>query len=388
MFEKAHGESIVVKKNSALKSIVNFVFPKGTNRRRLIRRMAKAWRRFVKDANDKRLAAALFYRRWRISIRRPDVSVAVPVYNAEPYMRRCLDSLQNQTLETVEFICVNDGSTDGSLEVLREYARKDPRFKVVDRKNAGYGAALTLGFKKARGEYVTTLDPDDWIELNAYERLIATARKFDCDMVKANYWEEGSGAAVKKELFKAFGYLTPFSPLEQPKILLTTPTIWAALYRRSFLIDNGLTLTERPGSSYQDAAFTLCCWMAVRSVVLMEDAFVHYWRNRADSATNSGGFVFAVCEEYELARAYLERNLPELSAVIPSFVAREIDTCRWNFNRIQPSERLGFCRRWASNLEYERDKGWLDEGNMSKLHRKIVQKLLSNPEDVAKLDRV
>ena len=377
-----------MKKNSALKSIVNFACPKGTKRRRFVRRMAKAWRSFAKDANDKRLAAALFYRRWRISIRRPDVSVAVPVYNAEPYMRRCLDSLQNQTLETVEFICVNDGSTDGSLEILREYARKDPRFKVIDRKNAGYGAALNLGFKKARGEYVTTLDPDDWIELNAYERLIATARKFDCDMVKANYWEEGSGAAIKKELFKAFGYLTPFSPLEQPKIILTTPTIWAALYRRSFLIDNGLALTERPGSSYQDAAFTLCCWMAVRSVVLMEDAFVHYWRNRADSATNSGGFVFAVCEEYEVARDYLERNLPELSAFTTIFSEREINTYRWNFNRILPSERLEFCRRWARDLEYERDRGWLDEESLPKSYWSIVQKLLDNPEDVAKLDRV
>ena len=377
-----------MKKNSALKSIVNFACPKGTKRRRFVRRMAKAWRSFAKDANDKRLAAALFYRRWRISIRRPDVSVAVPVYNAEPYMRRCLDSLQNQTLETVEFICVNDGSTDGSLEVLREYARKDPRFKVVDRKNAGYGAALNLGFKKARGEYVTTLDPDDWIELNAYERLIATARKFDCDMVKANYWEEGSGTAIKKELFKAFGYLTQFSPLDQPKIMLTTPTIWAALYRRSFLIDNGLALTERPGSSYQDAAFTLCCWMAVRSVVLMEDAFVHYWRNRADSATNSGGFVFAVCEEYEVARDYLERNLPELSAFTTIFSEREINTYRWNFNRILPSERLEFCRRWARDLEYERDRGWLDEKSLPKSYWEIVQKLLKNPEDVAKLDRV
>ncbi len=310
------------------------------------------------------------------------------MYNVEPYVRRCLNSLQNQTLETVEFVCVNDGSTDGSLEILREYARKDPRFKVINRKNAGYGAALNLGFKKARGDYVTTLDPDDWIEPSAYERLVATAQKFDCDMVKANYWEEGSGAAIKRELFKAFGYLAPFSPIEQPKIMLTTPAIWAALYRRSFLINNGLALTERPGSSYQDTAFTLCCWMAARRVVLMEDAFVHYWRNRADSATNSGGFIFAVCEEYELARAYLERNLPKLSVFTTILTEREINTYRWNFNRILPSERLEFCQRWVRDLEYERSKGWLDEKFLPKYHWDIIQKLFSNPEDVAKLDRV
>lgn len=377
-----------MRKRSALRLTAEVVFPKGTKRHCFVRRIVKAWRGFIKDANDKRLAVAVFYRRWRISFRRPDVSVVVPVYNVEPYVRRCLNSLQNQTLETVEFVCVNDGSTDGSLEILREYARKDPRFKVINRKNAGYGAALNLGFKKARGDYVTTLDPDDWIEPSAYERLVATAQKFDCDMVKANYWEEGSGAAIKRELFKAFGYLAPFSPLEQPKIMLTTPTIWAALYRRSFLINNGLALTERPGSSYQDTAFTLCCWMAARRVVLMEDAFVHYWRNRADSATNSGGFIFAVCEECELARAYLERNLPKLSVFTTILTEREFNTYRWNFNRILPSERLEFCQRWVRDLEYERSKGWLDEKFLPKYHWDIIQKLLSNPEDVSKLDRM
>lgn len=90
-------------------------------------------------------------------------SIILPVYNVEKYLPRCLDSLLNQTLNELEFICIDDGSTDKSLDILRRYARKDSRFIIVTQENQGSGVARNKGLQLAKGKYIAFLDPDDWI---------------------------------------------------------------------------------------------------------------------------------------------------------------------------------------------------------------------------------
>ena len=92
------------------------------------------------------------------------ISVIIPVYNAEKYLDKCLESLENQTLEGIEIVCVNDGSKDNSLEVLNRHAEKDKRIKVINQKNAGVSAARNKGIRTARGKYITFVDADDFIK--------------------------------------------------------------------------------------------------------------------------------------------------------------------------------------------------------------------------------
>ena len=108
---------------------------------------------------------------------RVKVSIVVPVYNVEQYLRECLDSLINQTLEDIEIICVNDGSTDGSLSILREYESNDSRVKVIDKPNAGYGQTMNVGMDVASGEYVGFVDSDDCVATDMYERLYQIAKQ-------------------------------------------------------------------------------------------------------------------------------------------------------------------------------------------------------------------
>lgn len=96
----------------------------------------------------------------------PRVSVIIPVYNTEKYLRECLDSVINQTLRDIEIICINDGSTDNSLEILKEYATKDERIKIIDKKNEGVATARNIGIKRTSGEYVIFIDPDDYYPAN------------------------------------------------------------------------------------------------------------------------------------------------------------------------------------------------------------------------------
>ena len=119
--------------------------------------------------------------------RKIKVSVIVPVYNVEPYLRKCLDSVCNQTLRDIEIICINDCSPDNCLEILKEYQRNDNRVKIIDfKENKGVAIARNEGIKIAKGEYIGFVDPDDWIDLDFYEKLYNKAKEFNSDLVIGN----------------------------------------------------------------------------------------------------------------------------------------------------------------------------------------------------------
>lgn len=122
----------------------------------------------------------------------PKISVIIPVYNTENYLRRCLDSVCNQTLPDIEIICINDCSTDSSLELLREYASKDSRIKIIDfKENKGAAVARNTGIDEAQGEYIGFVDSDDFIDLDFYEKLYKKAAEANADIAKGNYAVNG-----------------------------------------------------------------------------------------------------------------------------------------------------------------------------------------------------
>ena len=111
------------------------------------------------------------------------VSVIIPVYNVEPYLKQCMDSVVGQTLKDIEIICVDDGSTDGSLDILREYAAEDNRIQIIEQKNAGAGAARNNGMRHATGKYLSFLDSDDFFEPRMLEKAYDLAEKDQADFV-------------------------------------------------------------------------------------------------------------------------------------------------------------------------------------------------------------
>ena len=136
----------------------------------------------------------------------PKVSVIIPVYNVEAYLRQCLDSVVNQTLKDIEIICVDDGSTDGSAAILKEYATKDERIKILTQSNSGAGAARNAGIARATGEWITFSDADDWIEPDAIEKMVAAAQREDADCVCCGMlrdWRNGTS------VFRPFDEMGP-----------------------------------------------------------------------------------------------------------------------------------------------------------------------------------
>lgn len=120
----------------------------------------------------------------------PKVSISVPVYNVEKYLRQCLDGLVSQTIRDIEIIIVNDGSTDGSETVCREYAERDSRIKLISKENGGLASARQAALEVAVGTYFCACDADDWVESDMYERLYQKAVESDADIVMCDYWSE------------------------------------------------------------------------------------------------------------------------------------------------------------------------------------------------------
>ena len=123
---------------------------------------------------------------------RPKVSISVPVYNTEKYLRQCLDSLINQTLQDIEIIVVNDGSTDSSESICKEYAEKDSRIKLVSKENGGLASARQAALEISTGEYFCACDSDDWTEQTMYEELYNKAVETGADVVMCDYIEDHS----------------------------------------------------------------------------------------------------------------------------------------------------------------------------------------------------
>lgn len=120
----------------------------------------------------------------------PLISVSVPVYNAEKYLRQSLDSLVNQTLENIEIVVVNDGSTDSSESIIREYAERDSRIVLICKENGGSASARLAALEASRGQFFCACDADDWAELDMCEKLYLKAIESDADIVMCDYWSE------------------------------------------------------------------------------------------------------------------------------------------------------------------------------------------------------
>lgn len=223
----------------------------------------------------------------------PLASIIVPIYNVGPYLLQCLESIRSQTFTNFEAICIDDGSTDGSGDILDAIAQEDERFIVVHRENAGYGSAMNEGIARARGPYIGIVEPDDYIEPSMLEVLIdAAERHNEPDIVKASYWRICQAGTPEEHCEPSFhtGRIEPvdriFTIGEHADLLLYHPSIWTALYRRDFLSSEGIRFLECPGAGWVDNPFLMETMCAARSIVYIDEPLYCY---REFSEELSGG---------------------------------------------------------------------------------------------------
>lgn len=294
----------------------------------------------------------------------PEVSVLIPIYNVERYLERCLTSLVGQTYDDFEAICINDGSTDGSRSIIQRFLDADSRFRVIDKENSGYGASMNRGLDAARGRYVAILESDDFFEPDALAVLHEAAEMNQAEVVKANFYLYWSRPEERRELFRVVDEVEAgrvLRPLDDLAVFFRKPSIWSALYRRDFLVDDGIRFLETPGASYQDSGFNFKVWASARRVAFLAAPVLNYRQDNEGSSVNNPGKVFCVCDEYasmeEFVRARGSADERRLLAILQRM---KLDSYLWNYDRLAPELRPAFVERAAEEFRAAFKRGEVD----------------------------
>lgn len=247
------------------------------------------------------------------------VSVIVPVYQAENYLKKCLDSILNQTHKNLEVILVDDGSKDKSLEICNEYKKADSRVFVISQENSGASSARNAGIDKATGDFIYFIDSDDWIELIAIEELVCEIEKNNLDCVGFNYVKEYDSYSVKNPSFvleekiysgescqeitrKAIGLLgEELKHIESFNFLASPCT---KIYKRSIIADNNIYFEDiKKLGSFEDGLFNIAFFSHCNSFMYKNNYYYHYRK------TNSQSITFSYREDV------LNKQLKQLSLI-------------------------------------------------------------------------
>lgn len=219
----------------------------------------------------------------------PKLSIIIPVYNVEKYLPKCLGSILEQPFKDLEVICVNDGSTDGSLDVLQKIKKNDDRVVIIDKKNEGSGIARNIGLSTAQGEYVYFIDSDDWLEDDVLAKIIAKADELQTDILVfgglSYYNGKGQNGAYSKNKLpkKYFGKVVSAKDIKKD-IFKFPSTAWTKLYRRSFLIKNEIKFQNiRAG---QDQLPFFYSMIAAERIAILPENIYCYQKNREGSVTS------------------------------------------------------------------------------------------------------
>ncbi len=237
------------------------------------------------------------------------VSVIIPVFNSEELLKQCLDSVLNQTLKDFEIICVDDGSTDNSLEILRKYEENDERIIVLYQENAGAGVARNKGIEIAKGEYIAFIDSDDWIESDALEKLYNNIKHNDSDMVLFNSVEHKPNNEFRERIYLPkdssidYNNFTFDYKYRKNFVMNGMMVIWSKFYKTSFIRDNNIKFYSH--EIFNDVQFHIQSMLFAKKISYLPEILYHYRRMGQSSlqtsraVTRRGFILFDIFDEIE-----------------------------------------------------------------------------------------
>jgi glycosyltransferase involved in cell wall biosynthesis len=227
---------------------------------------------------------------------KPKVSVIMPSLNVGEYIEQCIESVANQTLEDIEIICIDAGSTDGTLEILKEYEKKDSRIKLLDSDKKSYGYQMNMAISHAEGEYIGIVETDDYISKDMFEKLYDLS-KGEIDVVKSNFYHVEESGKIRKDTGKRnhVAEKKTFTIEDFPAIIKAHPSIWAGIYRREFLLNNDIRFIEEPGGGWVDNPFFYETAFGAKSIIYTDEAYYYYREfNPASSSNNLSDYTIPI----------------------------------------------------------------------------------------------
>ncbi|MCC8098465.1 MAG: glycosyltransferase [Clostridiales bacterium] len=323
---------------------------------------------------------------FREACENPKVSVVLPIYNVEDYLNEALYSLSVQTLNEMEFICVNDGSTDGSMTIIKEYANVDKRFRILDGPNGGYGKAMNRGIDATRGKYLGILEPDDFVPAKMFQVLYRTASKNQLDFVKADFYrfmikEDGSMKKTLNRLTDDKRYynrlVNPSEDVQTFKFVMNT---WSGIYSLDFLNRWHIRHNETPGVSYQDNGFWFQTFCRATRAWFLDRAFYMNRRDNPNSSMFNRKKLYCVTDEYRHLWNWMSQEPELLEKFTPIFYAKKFTNFIGTYRRLAPEYQLEYLHHICDEFRPALAAGVLDEELLGNTYWKQLHEILADPE--------
>lgn len=292
-----------------------------------------------------------------------NVSIIMPSLNVIRYIEDCINSVLSQTMENIEIICVDAGSTDGTLEIIQKYATMDKRIQVIHSEKKSYGYQINMGIKASHGTYIGIVETDDTIEADMFEQLYSFALKYHVDIVKSDFWGVvGETCEEKKHyhmLEKKEDYHRCLSFQDNYKVLpVDMIATWSGIYRKDFLIQNNIWHNETPGASYQDTGFSMLAFMYSKSIYFTDQCFYHYRMDNPDSSVYAKNKTYCICDEFEFIKNKMEEDsaLDEYRDLFCRFFYKKY---KRNLERIPKEEIEKFLGKFQNDFRMLLENRWI-----------------------------
>lgn len=314
---------------------------------------------------------------------KPKVTVIVPALNVAGYIRECMDSILSQTMRELEVLVLDADSTDGTHEIIKEYAVRDKRVRLLkdDKKSTGY--AKNLGIEQAQAPYIAIVESDDYIESDMMEKLYKKAEETDADIVKGGF-DTFIGQRKERLVFPktvaqyAEDYETILKPREHVRCFRWIMFEWLGLYRKSFLEKHHIRHQETPGAAYQDIGFWFLGFSYASRVCLIPDVVYHYRYDNPDASIKRKDQVFQTCSEYAYIRENLRDKTEIWEKVYPAFCREFYHSNEVVYARLEPRLKPMLSDKMREVLVYARQEGALDEALFEEREREMLAKLLDS----------
>lgn len=312
------------------------------------------------------------------------VSVILPSLNVRPYIEECMESVVNQTLKEIEIICVDAGSTDGTLEILREYEKQDSRVKVIVSDKKSYGRQMNIGVDAAKGEYIGIVETDDYVLPRMYEELYTIAKDFDVDFVKSSFYRfTGNSDERKFNLIRLTNsgdlYNRVIDVAEEQRVFQLVMNTWSGIYKREYLTKHDIRHNETPGASYQDNGFYFQTFMHAKRAYFYDEPYYMNRRDNENSSVYNQSKVYCMCDEYDYIREKLEK-----SGLYSKFRFTYTSKIYWNYKtsleRMAPEHKREFLQRFAKDLKRQRDEGSLDFRMFNEVDWEKILSIMEDPD--------
>lgn len=314
----------------------------------------------------------------------PKVSIIVPVCNVEMYLEQCLKSALEQTLEDLEVLCIDDGSTDRSSDILDKMQKEDSRIRVVHKENTGYGHTMNIGLDMAKGEYIVFLESDDFILSNMCRRMYEICEQHEVEIVKANYIKffEKNGEICKRYIntTTAENYHRVLDATQRDIMFSSERFTWLCMYRRDFLNKYHIRHNETPGASFQDNGFWFQTMMYCQKMYFLDEAFYMYRQDNPNSSINNGKKINCCADEFSFIRNKIMEYPDRKKELYTLSAKHDFDLHLWYFRCVDKKLMIELAENLNREIRTYFSNSLFD---IRKLDANLSKKLLmclTNPE--------